>query len=205
MLSWGAENSEDPEELVDLRVTLDKTSSSYLTTNNAMHHLTWNSGFLVTISAKIVPRDQMSRGQEYFGEPSSTSGALWNSFEIFTILLNPSCNIENFELVTPVPKSDHFVGVNTDRNPKSPVVGKRHISIIIESTRMLPIFKMFHNYHFDLAFTHPPCQTKVCNLDGAMLVYQEVGRLQVPASASEIFAKQIQSAMNIRNIVPKQF
>ena len=94
LLSWGAENSEDPEELVDLRVTLDKTSSSYLTTNNDMHHLTWNSGFLVTISAKIVPRDQMSRGQEYFGEPSSTSGALWNSFEIFTILLNSSFNIE---------------------------------------------------------------------------------------------------------------
>ena len=41
---------------------------------------TWKSGRLFTISAKIVPIDQMSIGQEYLGEPKSTSGALDRDF-----------------------------------------------------------------------------------------------------------------------------
>ena len=32
----------------------------------------------MTISAKMVPIDHMSMGQEYFGQPSSTSGALYH-------------------------------------------------------------------------------------------------------------------------------
>ena len=39
----------------------------------------WNKGLLFTISAKMVPIDQMSMGQEYLGEPSRTSGALYQS------------------------------------------------------------------------------------------------------------------------------
>ena len=53
----------------------------------------------------------------------------------------------------PVPKSDNFMSVNSDRNPKG------------------------------------SCQTKVCNLDGAILVDQQVGWLQVSVQDSSGMAE----------------
>ena len=40
------------------------------------YYFTWKRGFLFSISAKIVPSDHTSKGQEYLGQPSRTSGAL---------------------------------------------------------------------------------------------------------------------------------
>ena len=78
--------------------------------------ITWKSGFFVTISANMVPRDQMSSGQEYLGEPSSTSGALENTVETEHQNNHASFGFEN---ITPVPKCHNFMCVDTHRNPKS--------------------------------------------------------------------------------------
>ena len=57
--------------------------------------ITWKRGLLFTISAKMVPIDQMSMGQEYLGEPRSTSGALKNRdiqhHDSFIFLTNFTC------------------------------------------------------------------------------------------------------------------
>ena len=50
--------------------------------SGALPIITWKRGLLFTISAKMVPIDQMSMGQEYLGEPRSTSGALKKNIDI---------------------------------------------------------------------------------------------------------------------------
>ena len=68
------QHSEDPEELVNLRIALRWLA--LMSKSGALLIITWKRGLLFTISAKMVPIDQMSMGQEYLGEPRSTSGAL---------------------------------------------------------------------------------------------------------------------------------
>ena len=101
---------------------------------------TWKRGLLLTISANIVPRDQTSIGQEYLGEPSSTSGAL-EGRRCSSLAVVIQC----ISAVSPVPQGDDLVCVN----PYGDAEG--------------------------------PGQPEVGNLDGAVLVDQQVLGLQVPA------------------------
>ena len=50
------------------------------------YYFTWKRGFLFSISAKIVPSDHTSKGHEYLGQPSRTSGALmiWDKMKLAT-------------------------------------------------------------------------------------------------------------------------
>ena len=76
-LVGSSQHSEDPEELVDLGIALRWLA--LVSISGALLIITWKRGLLFTISAKMVPIDQMSMGQEYLGEPRSTSGALKKS------------------------------------------------------------------------------------------------------------------------------
>ena len=85
----------------------------------------------------MVPRDQMSSGQEYLGEPSSTSGALENTVETGHQNNHASFRFEN---ITPVPKCHYFMCVDAHRNPKSSgeiMLNHDHLSTAAELSNLV--------------------------------------------------------------------
>ena len=83
LLGRRLQDTEYPEQLVDLRVPLVvgvEEVVEVVVVAEVVEEVavapTWKSGRRLTISAKMVPMDQTSIGQEYLGEPSRTSGAL---------------------------------------------------------------------------------------------------------------------------------